>query len=299
MQGPCTLAAPDRVAGSSLSPPAPSSTPPCPPAEARAQRRGAGAGSKAAGRGGAEQMGGGAGRAARAALHHAGRTADGGHQGARLSEVDLHTLTQSPPPQPPPRPCCPPPPPPLLPSLAAQAPDGIAKVSVRNDAAFLMTVVGSTSVAAVALGQLPGEAQRTARGGVGGGVAQGAGHLAALAPAPTPTLAAPLLPPPRRLGVLHLLPLRRHLAGSPGGRQHQPWPAPGLYRPLLPGVPRLSRARGAPRGRPLSGGIPSGRARRRLLAHAGQGACACASPGERASQGCPAALSAVGTIAAR
>ena len=35
-------------------------------------------------------------------------------------------------------------------------PENIAKVSVRNDAAFLISVVGTTSIAAVVLGQLPG-----------------------------------------------------------------------------------------------------------------------------------------------
>lgn len=38
-----------------------------------------------------------------------------------------------------------------------KSPDAIARPSVRNDAAFLATVVGVTSVAAVALGQLPGQ----------------------------------------------------------------------------------------------------------------------------------------------
>ncbi len=36
-------------------------------------------------------------------------------------------------------------------------PDAIAKVSVRNDAAFLLSVVGTTSVMALVLGQLPGQ----------------------------------------------------------------------------------------------------------------------------------------------
>lgn len=41
--------------------------------------------------------------------------------------------------------------------VGVKAPEGIAKVSVRNDAAFLMSVVGTSSVAAVVLGQLPGD----------------------------------------------------------------------------------------------------------------------------------------------
>ena len=38
-----------------------------------------------------------------------------------------------------------------------KAPEKIAQISVRNDAAFLISVVGTTSVAAVVLGQLPGD----------------------------------------------------------------------------------------------------------------------------------------------
>jgi hypothetical protein len=41
--------------------------------------------------------------------------------------------------------------------VGIKAPEAIAKVSVRNDAAFLFSVVASTSVAAVVLGQLPGD----------------------------------------------------------------------------------------------------------------------------------------------
>ena len=41
--------------------------------------------------------------------------------------------------------------------VGVKDPQAIAKVSVRNDAAFLMTVVGTSSVAAVVLGQLPGD----------------------------------------------------------------------------------------------------------------------------------------------
>jgi hypothetical protein len=41
--------------------------------------------------------------------------------------------------------------------MGIKAPEAIAQVSVRNDAAFLISVVGVTSVAAVVLGQLPGD----------------------------------------------------------------------------------------------------------------------------------------------
>lgn len=41
--------------------------------------------------------------------------------------------------------------------VGVKAPDSIGKVSVRNDAAFLFSVVATTSVLAVVLGQLPGE----------------------------------------------------------------------------------------------------------------------------------------------
>lgn len=41
--------------------------------------------------------------------------------------------------------------------VGIKSPEQIAKVSVRNDAAFLMTTVGVTSVLAVVLGQLPGD----------------------------------------------------------------------------------------------------------------------------------------------
>ena len=41
--------------------------------------------------------------------------------------------------------------------VGVKTPEGIAKVSVRNDAAFLFSVVASTSIAAVLLGQLPGD----------------------------------------------------------------------------------------------------------------------------------------------
>lgn len=41
--------------------------------------------------------------------------------------------------------------------VGVKSPEAIAKVSVRNDAAFLFSVVASTSVAAVVLGQLPGD----------------------------------------------------------------------------------------------------------------------------------------------
>lgn len=41
--------------------------------------------------------------------------------------------------------------------VGVKQPEKIAQVSVRNDAAFLFSVVGTTSVAAVVLGQLPGD----------------------------------------------------------------------------------------------------------------------------------------------
>ncbi|PSC72294.1 hypothetical protein C2E20_4561 [Micractinium conductrix] len=41
--------------------------------------------------------------------------------------------------------------------VGVKQPEKIAQISVRNDAAFLITVVGTTSVAAVLLGQLPGD----------------------------------------------------------------------------------------------------------------------------------------------
>lgn len=41
--------------------------------------------------------------------------------------------------------------------VGVKQPEKIAQVSVRNDAAFLFSVVGSTSVLAVVLGQLPGD----------------------------------------------------------------------------------------------------------------------------------------------
>jgi len=41
--------------------------------------------------------------------------------------------------------------------VGVKAPDAIAKVSVRNDASFLFTVVGASSIAAVALSRLPGD----------------------------------------------------------------------------------------------------------------------------------------------
>lgn len=41
--------------------------------------------------------------------------------------------------------------------MGIKAPEAIAKISVRNDAAFLFSVVATTSVAAVVLGQLPGD----------------------------------------------------------------------------------------------------------------------------------------------
>lgn len=41
--------------------------------------------------------------------------------------------------------------------VGVKYPEAIAQVSVRNDAAFLFTVVGSTSLLAVILGQLPGD----------------------------------------------------------------------------------------------------------------------------------------------
>lgn len=44
-----------------------------------------------------------------------------------------------------------------LAQVGIKDPEAIAKPSVRNDAAFLFSVVGSTSVIAVVLGQLPGD----------------------------------------------------------------------------------------------------------------------------------------------
>ena len=41
--------------------------------------------------------------------------------------------------------------------VGVKVPDSIGKLSVRNDAAFLITVVGTTSVVAVAAGFLPGD----------------------------------------------------------------------------------------------------------------------------------------------
>lgn len=41
--------------------------------------------------------------------------------------------------------------------VGIKSPEAIGRVSVRNDAAFLFSVVGTTSVAAVVLGQLPGD----------------------------------------------------------------------------------------------------------------------------------------------
>ncbi len=41
--------------------------------------------------------------------------------------------------------------------MGVKEPEAIAKVSVRNDAAFLMTTVGASSVGALVLGQLPGD----------------------------------------------------------------------------------------------------------------------------------------------
>lgn len=41
--------------------------------------------------------------------------------------------------------------------VGVKKPDAIAQISVRNDAAFLFSVVATTSVAAVVLGQLPGD----------------------------------------------------------------------------------------------------------------------------------------------
>lgn len=41
--------------------------------------------------------------------------------------------------------------------MGIKSPDTIAIPSVRNDAAFLFSVVATTSVAAVAAGQLPGD----------------------------------------------------------------------------------------------------------------------------------------------
>ena len=41
--------------------------------------------------------------------------------------------------------------------MGVKEPEAIAKISVRNDAAFLMTTVGVSSVGAVVLGQLPGD----------------------------------------------------------------------------------------------------------------------------------------------
>ena len=41
--------------------------------------------------------------------------------------------------------------------MGIKEPEAIAKISVRNDAAFLMTTVGVSSVLAVVLGQLPGD----------------------------------------------------------------------------------------------------------------------------------------------
>lgn len=51
----------------------------------------------------------------------------------------------------------PPLPPGELRMVGVKQPEKIAQISVRNDAAFLITVVGTTSVAAVLLGQLPGD----------------------------------------------------------------------------------------------------------------------------------------------
>ena len=41
--------------------------------------------------------------------------------------------------------------------MGVKEPEAIARISVRNDAAFLMTTVGGSSVGAVVLGQLPGD----------------------------------------------------------------------------------------------------------------------------------------------
>ena len=41
--------------------------------------------------------------------------------------------------------------------VGVKQPESIGKISVRNDAAFLFSVVATTSVLAVVLGQLPGE----------------------------------------------------------------------------------------------------------------------------------------------
>ena len=47
--------------------------------------------------------------------------------------------------------------------VGVKVPDSIGKLSVRNDAAFLITVVGTTSVVAVAGGFLPGDWVRLAQ----------------------------------------------------------------------------------------------------------------------------------------
>ena len=56
--------------------------------------------------------------------------------------------------------------------VGVKDPEALGRVSVRNDAAFLFSVVATTSVAAVVLGQLPGGCARgPARAGLGVGYA--------------------------------------------------------------------------------------------------------------------------------
>jgi hypothetical protein len=113
--------------------------------------------------------------------------------------------------------------------VGVKQPERIAQLSVRNDAAFLWTTVGVSSLLAVVLGNvLPGDWGFFSAylSGAGGGGAQlprgrrrlrvfvGIRHLGmSIGEAPNPAL---LSPPP----------CRRHLAGGAGHWLDQPWPAP-------------------------------------------------------------------------
>lgn len=117
--------------------------------------------------------------------------------------------------------------------VGVSQPEKIAQISVRNDAAFLWSTVGVTSVIALVLGQLPGDwgfFSAYLAGERGGACASGRGHHVLRAER-QPSFEAmavhslsrselrPACKAPRLLFLL-LLRRRRHLSGRAGHRQH-------------------------------------------------------------------------------